>query len=129
MVVLPPTIRVESWRSARDQGAHAAAAMLGATAASTRMLWFWLDQYELGLQVAGLSDPTLPVTARTLGEGAEILVQLDRYGGVVSASGLGPGQAVAKDIRLFEMMIERRIWLEPALAADPATNLKKMLRT
>ncbi len=48
-------IRLESVQNAVDQGAHAARAMLGAEAPYDPEPWFWSDQYEARLQIAGLS--------------------------------------------------------------------------
>ena len=45
---------------------------------------------------------------RDLGDGAFILFHLAADGRLVAASGIGPGNAVARDIRLAEMLIARR---------------------
>ena len=58
-------------------------------------------------------SPALP-TARTrtvrrdLGNGAFILFHLAADGRLLAASGIGPGNAVARDIRLAEMLIAKR---------------------
>ena len=49
-------VRLESWRSAQDHGSTAARNMLGAGAAHVAIPWFWSDQYDLSLQIAGLAD-------------------------------------------------------------------------
>ena len=69
-----------------------------------------------------------PTVVRQLDPDVLILFQLGYDGGLRSASGLGPGNAVAKDVRLAEMLIERGLRPDPAALADPATNLKKLLR-
>jgi len=48
-------IRLESVQNAIDQAEHAAMAMLGSTAPYTPFPWFWSDQYDAKLQIAGLS--------------------------------------------------------------------------
>ena len=121
-------VRLESWRAAQDHANHAARAMLGAAEPYRRVPWFWSDQYDLGLQIAGLPDPALANIRRDLGDGAFILFQTDEDGRLVSASGIGPGNRVAKDIRLAEMMIERGATPDPESLADPATGLKALLR-
>ncbi|MFZ2099626.1 MAG: FAD-dependent oxidoreductase [Oricola sp.] len=122
------SIRLESWRSAQDQAAHAARAMLGDGTAYARVPWFWSDQYDLGLQVAGIFEPGGPTHRRDLGEGAFVVFQIDGAGKLVAAAGIGPGNVVAKDIRLAEMMIERGIAPDPAKLADPSVNLKALLK-
>jgi 3-phenylpropionate/trans-cinnamate dioxygenase ferredoxin reductase subunit len=46
--------RLESVQNAVDQAEHAAAAMLGATGTYHPVPWFWSDQYDIKLQIAGL---------------------------------------------------------------------------
>ncbi|WP_274426929.1 NAD(P)/FAD-dependent oxidoreductase [Chelativorans sp. YIM 93263] len=120
-------VRLESWRCAQDQGTHAAHTMLGRKDRYTRVPWFWSDQYDLTLQVAGIPDPSLGHVRRTLDD-AFILFQFGADGRLVSASGVGIGNAVAKNIRLAEMMMEKGIRPDPAQLADPAVNLKKLLK-
>lgn len=50
-------LRVEAWRSAQQQGAAAAANMLGAGCPYEKIPWFWSDQYDQTLQVAGQRSP------------------------------------------------------------------------
>ena len=47
--------RIESVQNAIDQAEHAAAAMLGAAADYDPKPWFWSDQYDVKLQIAGLN--------------------------------------------------------------------------
>jgi 3-phenylpropionate/trans-cinnamate dioxygenase ferredoxin reductase component len=47
-------IRLESVQNAIDQARHAARAMLGKRAAYGEVPWFWSDQYDLKLQIAGI---------------------------------------------------------------------------
>ncbi len=48
-------IRLESVQNASDQAKAAALNMLGASTAYTELPWFWSDQYDLKLQIAGLA--------------------------------------------------------------------------
>jgi len=50
-------IRLESVQNAIDQAKHAALAMLGKGAPYREVPWFWSDQYDLKLQIAGLAHP------------------------------------------------------------------------
>ena len=49
-------MRLECWKSADGQGALAARNMLGAGEACVEVPWFWSDQYELSLQMAGVPE-------------------------------------------------------------------------
>jgi len=121
-------VRLESWRAAQDQGEHAARAMLGKAASYARVPWFWSDQYDLTLQVTGLPRQGLPHIRRNLSDDAFVLFQLDQSGRIVSASGIGQGNAVAKEIKLAEMMIEREFRPPAGELGDPAVNLKAILK-
>ena len=48
-------LRLESVQNAIEQGKSAAAALLGRARAFTAAPWFWSDQYDVRLQMAGLS--------------------------------------------------------------------------
>jgi 3-phenylpropionate/trans-cinnamate dioxygenase ferredoxin reductase subunit len=50
-------IRLESVQNAIDQAKHAALAMVGKPAPYSEVPWFWSDQYDLKLQIAGLAKP------------------------------------------------------------------------
>ena len=120
-------VRLESWRNAQDQGTLAARNMLGAGEAISAVPWFWSDQYDLTLQIAGLAEGATQSVRRELGDGAFILFHLAPDGRLVAASGIGPGNAVAKDIRLAEMLIARRARPDAADLASPDFRLKKLL--
>ena len=85
-------MRLEAWRNAQDQGALAARNMLGAGEAIAAVPWFWSDQYDLTLQIAGLPDEGATTVRRDLGDGAFILFHLAADGRLVAASGIGPRQ-------------------------------------
>ena len=121
-------VRLESWKAAQDQGAHAAAAMLGATEHYGKAPWFWSDQYHLALQVAGLFDMGQPVQIRETQDNRVIVFQCDAQGQLLAAAGVGIGNAIAKDIRIFEKLIERGSHVDPALLGDPEHNLKRFLK-
>jgi 3-phenylpropionate/trans-cinnamate dioxygenase ferredoxin reductase subunit len=120
-------IRLEAWRNAQDQGAYAAKAMIGAADEYAAVPWFWSDQYDLHLQVAGLVDEGRRMVMRDQGEGARIFFHLDDGGRLVAASGVGPIGRVARDMRLAEMLIAKRAHPDPAALAAPETKLKALL--
>ena len=120
-------VRLEAWRNAQDQGSLAARNMLGRGEAHAAVPWFWSDQYELTLQVAGLADEGASTVRRDLGDGAFILFHLAADGRLVAASGIGPGNAVARDIRLAEMLIARRAAPPPEKLAAADIRLKALL--
>jgi len=120
-------IRIESWRAAQEQGHHVAGAMLGGTEPYQAVPWFWSDQYDLTLQMAGLSGMATTMIRRDVGEHDVILFHLDGEGRLLAASGIGIGNAIARDIRLAEMLIAKRAYPDPTLLADPLAKLKGLL--
>lgn len=120
-------VRLEAWRNAQEQGALAARNMLGAGEAHAAVPWFWSDQYGLSLQIAGLSDEGKSTVRRDLDDGAFILFHLADDGRLVAASGIGPGNAVARDIRLAEMLIAKRAKPAPEALGSQDVKLKSLL--
>jgi len=57
-------MRLESVQNAIDQAKHAAAAMVGKPKPYNEVPWFWSDQYDLKLQIAGLAKPGDEVVVR-----------------------------------------------------------------
>jgi 3-phenylpropionate/trans-cinnamate dioxygenase ferredoxin reductase subunit len=118
-------LRLEAWRNAQDQGCHAARAMLGDTAEFDAVPWFWSDQHDNTLQIAGLPDEGDTTVARDLG-GTTLYFHL-KAGRLVGASAFGPIGKVAREIRLAEMLIAKRARPPAAALADPAVKLKSLL--
>lgn len=120
-------IRLEAWRNAQDQGTLAAANLLGADEPIASLPWFWSDQYDLTLQIAGLAEGAETTVRRDLGDGAFILFHLDVSGRLIGASGIGKGNAVARDIRLSEMLIAAGKRPNPQALGSSETKLKALL--
>jgi 3-phenylpropionate/trans-cinnamate dioxygenase ferredoxin reductase subunit len=121
-------LRLEAWRNASDQASVAVENMLGGQRPYEAVPWFWTDQYELNLQIAGLPQRGISIVERMPKEGALILCHLDGEGRLVGASGIGPGNSIARDIRLLEMLIGKKAVPDPATLADPSFQLKSLLK-
>jgi 3-phenylpropionate/trans-cinnamate dioxygenase ferredoxin reductase subunit len=119
-------IRLEAWRNARNQGACAARNMLGAEERYEVVPWFWSDQYDLTIQIAGLPDEGCEHVIRNMGDSSLHF----HFGGdrrLVAASGLGRVSKIAKEVRIAEMLISRKQSLDPAAVADPDFKLRSLL--
>ncbi|MBV9992950.1 MAG: FAD-dependent oxidoreductase [Alphaproteobacteria bacterium] len=57
-------VRLESVQNAIDQAKHAALAMAGKPKDYAEVPWFWSDQYDLKLQIAGLAKPDDAIVLR-----------------------------------------------------------------
>ena len=122
-------MRLEMWRCARDQAECAVQNLLGETKEFSAIPWFWSDQFELSLQVAGLPSFAKRVIPRTRPDGVTIYFGLNDQEQLVSAAGIGTGNSVAKDIRLAEMLIAAQKTMNPAELSDTNQNLKKLLKS
>ncbi len=120
-------LRLEAWKNADLQGAQAARNMLGAGETWRELPWFWSDQYELTLQIAGFPERAERILERDVGAGARLLFHLDGRGRLVGVSGVGPA-SLARDLRLGQIMVERGLAPDPAALANPATRLKALLQ-
>jgi len=120
-------VRLESWCNAYEQGALAAANMISAEEPISAVPWFWSDQYDLTLQIAGLAEGAVTTVRRDLSAEAFILFHLDGEGRLLAASGIGPGNTIARDIRLAEMLIAADRHPDPAALAAPEIKLKQLL--
>jgi 3-phenylpropionate/trans-cinnamate dioxygenase ferredoxin reductase component len=120
-------IRLEAWRNAQNQGRCAANSILGEAADFAAVPWFWSDQYDLHLQIAGLAEGADQAVTRDLGEDARMMFHVSEDGRLLSAAGVGPIGKIAKEIRLAEMMIARGSKPASSALADPAVKLKSLL--
>ena len=122
-------VRLESWRNAIEQGEQAAHAMLGRHQTDVTIPWFWSDQYDWSLQSVGLADEGTDTVTRELGNGGIILFHLTFAGKLVAASAFGPGNSVAKDIKIIERAILAGVSVTPENLADPEFKLKSLLNS
>jgi 3-phenylpropionate/trans-cinnamate dioxygenase ferredoxin reductase subunit len=120
-------IRLEAWRNAQDQGVHVARNMLGATEPYAAVPWFWSDQYDFTLQVTGLPDQGEKTVIRDLGESGKLFFHFTVEGKLAAASGIGTA-AIAKDIRIAEMLIEKQGTLDGDAFVRPEVKLKSLLK-
>lgn len=122
-------IRLESWRAAQEQGRSAALNMLGLQEDHQTVSWLWSDQYDLTIQVAGIPpERGRSIIREPAKANGFIECVLDEDGHIQYAAGVGIGNAIAKDIRLLEMMIVKGIKPDPSQLSDQNTNLKRMLK-
>ncbi len=120
-------MRQETWFNAEAQARVAARNLLGGDEVFRATPWFWSDQYDHQLQVAG--EPALGVATaqRDLGEGSSIIFYLDEVRRLVGMSAWGPVARLVKDAKLARLLVERGGVADPAALADPAIKLKSLL--
>lgn len=121
-------IRQETWHNAETQARVAARNMLGGHEAYLEIPWFWSDQYDHQLQVAG--EPALGATTATrkLDGVSQIHFHLDAAGKLVGISGFGPTSTVARELKLARKLLQAGVAAPAAALADPAVKLKSLLK-
>ncbi|SFQ28782.1 3-phenylpropionate/trans-cinnamate dioxygenase ferredoxin reductase subunit [Actinomadura madurae] len=117
-------VRRENWQNAIDQGAAAAMSMLGKGSAYRESPWFWSDQYDLKLHMAGAPEPTDDVVWRGDPSGADFCAFYVRDGVLTGAVGVNR----PKDVRAALTAITARLTVPPEILADPAIDLRKATR-
>jgi 3-phenylpropionate/trans-cinnamate dioxygenase ferredoxin reductase component len=121
-------VRQESWYNAETQARTAARNMLGGREAYATLPWFWSEQYDHVLQVAG--EPALGSTTvtRTWGADAQIQFYLDGRGCLVGVSDFGTSASIAREFKLARMLVERRLQPPADELSDVTVMLKSLLR-
>jgi 3-phenylpropionate/trans-cinnamate dioxygenase ferredoxin reductase subunit len=119
-------LRLEAWRNAQDQGAHVAGGLLGDQAPYTSLPWFWSDQYDRLMRIAGLIDHGVSDVTHEASDGSRIIFHLGADGRLVAASGFGIPATVTQEISASEPLISDRLrpdraWL---VSAKIAASLK-----
>jgi 3-phenylpropionate/trans-cinnamate dioxygenase ferredoxin reductase component len=122
-------VRLEAWRNAQEQGMIAAENMTGKGRRAEGIPWFWSDQYDLSLQVAGFADMGPTRVERRTSANTVVEFHLAEDGKLMGASGIGVGNAIGRDIKLAEMLIAKGAKPDPASLADTSFQLKSLLRS
>lgn len=114
-------IRLESVQNAIDQAECVAANMLGAGKAYAPLPWFWSDQYDLKLQIAGLNTGYDRVVIRqSAGARSHWYFAGSRF---LAVDAMNDPRA----FMLGKRLLEGGRAPDPALVADPACDLKTLL--
>ncbi|MEM7717738.1 MAG: FAD-dependent oxidoreductase [Pseudomonadota bacterium] len=115
-------LRLESVQNAIDQAETVAANMLGSETAYEPVPWFWSDQYDLKLQIAGLNLGYDQVVARGAGEQvSHWYFEGDRFLAVDAIN-------APRDFMVGKRLLEAGKSVSAAAIADPSTDLKALLR-
>ncbi len=117
-------LRLEAWRHAQNHGVAVGQVMAGGDKPYDDIPWFWTDQYDVNLQVAGLA---VEATRTILRPGdnphqftAVHLLDDDRVIAVTAVN-------AARDIRAGTAMIKAARPVDAAAIADPATPLQSLV--
>lgn len=117
-------IRLESVQNAADQAQYVAAAIAGRPAPYRALPWFWTDQFDIKLQMAGISHGHDRIATRGNPESGKLSVFYFRENQLVAIDSIN---------RPLDHMIGRKLLaaavpLTPDQADDETVDLKKLER-
>jgi 3-phenylpropionate/trans-cinnamate dioxygenase ferredoxin reductase component len=120
-------IRLECWKNAEDQARVAARNMLGHGEVYSAVPWFWSDQYDMTIQIAGMPAFGTTTVVRETGAASSIFFALDTSGALVGASGVGRAGDISRDVRIAQSLITQRACIDPALLSNRDVKLRSLL--
>jgi 3-phenylpropionate/trans-cinnamate dioxygenase ferredoxin reductase subunit len=116
-------LRLESVQNATEQAKSAAAALLGQERPFVATPWFWSDQYDKKLQMAGLSAGADAWAVRGDMAGAAFSVYHFRAGQLIAVDSVN----AAKDHLQARKLLDAGVSPTPAQASDLAFDLASLL--
>lgn len=117
-------IRLESVQNAIDQAEVAAKAMLGQDARYEPVPWFWSDQYDVKLQIVGLSQGHDQTVLRPGKDEWSQSIWYFRDGDLISVDAMNDPRAYMVAKRLLEMGRSPT----PEQVGDPELELKTLIK-
>jgi len=115
--------RLESVQNALEQGKSAAAALLGRERPFNAAPWFWSDQYDVKLQMLGLTAGFDQVVTRGDATSQKFSAYYYRAGRLIAIDSLNQPADHMNGRKLFDKGISPT----PGQAADPAFDLASLL--
>jgi 3-phenylpropionate/trans-cinnamate dioxygenase ferredoxin reductase subunit len=115
-------IRLESVQNAADQAQCAAATIAGRRNVYRALPWFWTDQFEIKLQMAGISNGHDCVVSRGNAESRKLSAFYFKEGRLIAIDSINR----PLDHMMGRKLIANGVQLTPAQAADETVDLKKM---
>ncbi|HTT96863.1 MAG TPA: FAD-dependent oxidoreductase [Rhizomicrobium sp.] len=116
-------IRLESVQNAIDQAKHAALAMVGKPTPYNEVPWFWSDQYDLKLQIAGLAWPADRIVLRGDPAARKFAVFHLRDGAVAAVEAVN----AAPEYLIGRKLIADGVHVAPERLADTAIPMKNIV--
>ena len=116
-------IRLECVQNAIDQARHAALAMLGRPQTYAEVPWFWSDQYDLKLQMAGLARPDDVTVLRGDPAARKFAVFHLRGGKVAAVEAVNAGP----EYLMGRKLIAANAMVPPQKLADTSVAMKDMM--
>jgi len=116
-------VRLESVQNAIDQAKHAALAMAGRPTPYREVPWFWSDQYDLKLQIAGLSRASDMLVRRGDPASRRFAVFHMREGRLAAVEAVN----AASEYIVGRKLIAEGVTVAPERLADTAIPMKSVV--
>lgn len=122
--VMKRALRLESWQNAQNQSVAVAKIVAGGHEPFAEVPWFWTDQFDVNLQMAGIHDDCDQLVWRgTCDEPSFTLFHL-AHGKLVAATTVNN----AREMRFARTLIARGQPVDVTKLADKAINLQTLLQ-
>jgi len=115
-------VRLESVHNAVEQAKTAASNVCGTEAHYSDVPWFWSDQYDLKLQIAGLSQGYDRTVLRGDPVGARFSCAYLRDGVLIAVDAIN----APRDFMQSKPLIANAVRCDPAALADPDVALRDL---
>jgi 3-phenylpropionate/trans-cinnamate dioxygenase ferredoxin reductase subunit len=116
-------LRLESVQNANEQAKSAAAALLGQEKPFTATPWFWSDQYDKKLQMAGLSMGADHWAVRGDMQSGTFSVYHFKAGALIAVDSVN----ASKDHLQARKLLDAGVALTPQQAADTGFDLASLI--
>jgi 3-phenylpropionate/trans-cinnamate dioxygenase ferredoxin reductase subunit len=116
-------LRVEHWANALNQGITAGRNAAGNRETYTRLPYFFSDQYDLGMEYVGYSDPTDRVVVRGDLATREFIAFWHHDGIITAAMNVNMWDVVDD----LTALIERRVAVDPARLTNPDVAVRDLV--
>jgi 3-phenylpropionate/trans-cinnamate dioxygenase ferredoxin reductase subunit len=115
-------LRLESVHNALEQAKTAAANICGEDTAYSQVPWFWSDQYDLKLQIAGISEGYDDVVVRGDPQAASFSCLYLRDDRLIACDAIN----APRDFIQSKALIAERMTIDPRRLVDSGTQLKDL---
>ena len=122
--LLKRKIRLESWQNAQNQAIAVAKAMVGGNEPFAEIPWFWTDQYDVNLQMAGAPESWDSLVWRGKPAEKSFTIFYLKDGKLVACNTVNNG----RDMRFARELIAKSRAIDPIRLADKTVKLQDLAR-
>jgi 3-phenylpropionate/trans-cinnamate dioxygenase ferredoxin reductase subunit len=126
-------MRLESWKNAEQQADIVASHICGVPDPWSSVPWFWSDQYQYNIQMAGFfrdaggREVDEVVRRGEISQGKVMYFGL-QAGMISGAVAIGEGASAARDLRVSQMLIDQCTRVSTDELVDPTVKLRSLLQ-